>query len=358
MDIAPQTAIISVIIPVYKVEPYLQRCVESVIHQTYPNLEIILVDDGSPDRCGQICDRYALQDNRVRVIHQENQGVSSARNAGMKLMTGEYCFFLDSDDYIDLHTIETLYNRAKSTNADLVIGNISIIDEHNQTTKNPPFPVQSVSVNDRADMNFRYLYFYAPGFGIPAWNKLYRVELIQQIRLSFDETLKIAEDYPFNLVFFFHHPRIECVDESTYFYCNYASTISKSNHENLLRDICHIHACQLELLEKMDAIKENQDLIQFSVIGSIHKIIFQAYMHSQRPFREAKSLLKAFIKSAVSKETIKDMAKGTVISRVHRKGWRWYARAIGIALSLRWYSLVVFIHFIRFRFEPKGNRRS
>ena len=342
----------------FNTEPYLQRCVESVIHQTYSNLEIILVDDGSPDRCGEICDRYALQDDRVRVIHQENQGVSSARNAGMEIMTGEYCFFVDSDDYIDPRTIEILYDRAKATQADLVIGNVSVIDEHDHLIKNPAFPVQTITIKDYSDVNFRYSYFYTPGFGIPVWNKLYRVELLRLIRLPFDETLETVQDYLFNLVFYSHHPKIECVNEYTYFYCNYASILSKLHHEKFLRDIYHCHARQQDLFENMDTVKENQDLIQFSIIGSVHQIIFQTYIHSQRPFREAKSLLKAFMKSAVSKEMIKDMAKGTVLRRVHRKGWRWYARAISIALFCRWYSLVVFIHFIRFRFGLKGNRRS
>lgn len=93
--------LISVIVPVYKVEPYIHRCVDSILAQTYTNLEIILVDDGSPDRCGEICDEYAAKDDRIRVIHQENSGVSAARNAGLDHCTGDYIAFVDSDDYIE-----------------------------------------------------------------------------------------------------------------------------------------------------------------------------------------------------------------------------------------------------------------
>lgn len=92
--------LISVIIPVYNVEQYLDRCVQSVLNQTYRNLEILLVDDGSPDRCPQMCDEYARQDSRVKVIHKENGGLSSARNAGLEIVTGNYIGFVDSDDYI------------------------------------------------------------------------------------------------------------------------------------------------------------------------------------------------------------------------------------------------------------------
>ena len=100
---------ISIIIPVYRVEKYLRACVDSVLAQTYKNLEIILVDDGSPDNCGQICEEYAAKDGRVRVIHQTNQGVAAARNSGLEIATGEYIGFVDSDDYIDSDMYEYLY---------------------------------------------------------------------------------------------------------------------------------------------------------------------------------------------------------------------------------------------------------
>ena len=102
------TPLISVIVPVYKVEPYLHRCVDSILNQTYKNLEIILVDDGSPDRCGEICDEYAAKDSRIRVIHLKNSGVSVARNAGLDRCTGDYIAFVDSDDYIDPDMIQRL----------------------------------------------------------------------------------------------------------------------------------------------------------------------------------------------------------------------------------------------------------
>ena len=99
---------VSVIVPIYKVEPYLRRAVDSILHQTYHNLEIILVDDGSPDQCGKICDDYAKEDNRISVIHKENGGLSDARNAGLDAAGGEYIVFVDSDDFIAEDYIETL----------------------------------------------------------------------------------------------------------------------------------------------------------------------------------------------------------------------------------------------------------
>ncbi len=120
---------ISIIIPVYKVEDYIETCLESVIHQSYQNLEILIVDDGSPDRCPDICDRYATQDDRIQVIHQSNQGLSAARNTGVKHATGEYVLFLDSDDYINHSYCEIVLSAAKRTKSDIVVGEVVTVNE-------------------------------------------------------------------------------------------------------------------------------------------------------------------------------------------------------------------------------------
>lgn len=112
--------LISVIVPVYKVEKYINKCVDSIINQTYTNLEIILVDDGSPDNCGNICDEYAKKDNRIKVVHKENAGVSSARNIGLEKSSGKYITFIDADDYVEKNYCEELLNILKIENADCV----------------------------------------------------------------------------------------------------------------------------------------------------------------------------------------------------------------------------------------------
>ena len=112
---------VSIIVPVYNVEKYLTKCIDSIINQTYKYLEIILVDDGSTDNSSQICDQYAIKDNRIKVIHKENGGLSDARNVGIKNSTGEYLSFIDSDDYIDKDMIECLYNAITNTNSDIAV---------------------------------------------------------------------------------------------------------------------------------------------------------------------------------------------------------------------------------------------
>ena len=111
-------SLVSVIVPIYKVEKYLNKCVDSIINQSYKNLEIILVD-GSPDKCGEICDKYAEKDSRVKVIHKENGGLSDARNAGIDIAKGDYLLFVDSDDWINRYMIENLVLFATNKNLDI-----------------------------------------------------------------------------------------------------------------------------------------------------------------------------------------------------------------------------------------------
>lgn len=118
-----QQPLVSVIVPIYKVEPYLRRCIDSIVNQTYTNLEIILVDDGSPDGCPAICDEYAAKDSRIVVIHKENGGLSDARNAGLDICKGEYITFVDSDDWIADCFIEVLFKSIQDTNAEISICN-------------------------------------------------------------------------------------------------------------------------------------------------------------------------------------------------------------------------------------------
>lgn len=120
--------LISVVVPIYNVEKYLKRCIDSIIQQTYKNLEIILVDDGSPDNCGKICDDYAKTDKRIKVIHKKNGGLSDARNVGIKNATGKYITFIDSDDDILVDFIGYMYNLSKKNKADVVVADENLIN--------------------------------------------------------------------------------------------------------------------------------------------------------------------------------------------------------------------------------------
>ena len=128
------SALISVIIPIYKVEEYLAECIASVVCQTYTNTEIILVDDGSPDNCPQMCDEWACKDSRIKVIHKANGGISDARNAGIDAATGEYIAFVDSDDYIKPDMLKKLHSAICKENADIAACGILNCEGEKQTT--------------------------------------------------------------------------------------------------------------------------------------------------------------------------------------------------------------------------------
>ena len=115
---------VSIVVPVYKVEEYIDRCLDSLLNQTLKDIEIILVDDGSPDNCPKICDEYAQKDARVRVVHKQNEGLGYARNSGMEVAVGEYIAFVDSDDFVDIRMFEELYDVARGNDSDVVYCNI------------------------------------------------------------------------------------------------------------------------------------------------------------------------------------------------------------------------------------------
>lgn len=185
---------VSVIVPVYKVEKYLHQCIDSVLSQDYTDIEIILVDDGSPDQCGDICDFYAAQDERVKVIHKENGGLSSARNAALPSVCGDFVFYLDSDDYLSPHAISHLVGLQLKNNADIVIGNYYYTYSDHETPAEAAFANGSVLDNETA--MFHLAIGEIQNF---AWGKLIRSEIAVNHR--FPEGRLFEDHYWAHLVF-------------------------------------------------------------------------------------------------------------------------------------------------------------
>lgn len=179
---------ISVIVPVYKVEPCLRRCLDSIVRQTYQNLEIILIDDGSPDNSGAICDEYAAQDERVRVIHQENKGTMAARYAGIQMACGEYVGFADADDYVEPEMYARMYEEACAAQADLVMcAYFEVFGGKRYPCK---IKIQSAVIKGPTAPVDAYIQCVA---SIPSlWNKLYRRSLFNGLQKPLP--LKIGED--------------------------------------------------------------------------------------------------------------------------------------------------------------------
>lgn len=168
---------ISVIVPVYKVEPYLRQCVDSILGQTFRDFELILVDDGSPDGCPAICDEYAEKDSRVKVIHKENGGLSSARNAGLDVAKGKYIAFVDSDDWIHPEMLETMQNRMQQHHADVAVCGVESVYEDDSRIVHHPLTDAVLSQDDMVDGLATQAWYY-----IIACNKLYRKKIFDELR--------------------------------------------------------------------------------------------------------------------------------------------------------------------------------
>lgn len=242
--------LISVIIPIYNVEQYLKRCVDSVLSQTYTQLEVILVDDGSPDCCGQMCDEYKANDNRVKVIHKENAGQGLARNSALEIATGEYVTFVDADDYIDKTHIENLYKALAHNNAQAVIGTHTAVGCDGQIRKIPLLFKEGV-YEDRQIINDIVLPLIGADEEYPSdvmvnsstCMNLYEMDIIRQNSLRFiSERYAVAEDQYFNIDYFYYANRIVAVNEYGYYYYeNTASTSRKYNEKRFERTLNYYH---------------------------------------------------------------------------------------------------------------------
>lgn len=212
--------IISVVVPVYRAEAYLQQCVESIIRQTYSRLEIILVDDGSPDACPRMCDEYARKDARIKVIHKENGGVSDARNVGIEIATGEWIALVDSDDYMEPTMLQTLYDIATKHKADMAVCNVVFISNHERWTpewccvKNGLFSGIEILKNGHIPTAF-----------VVPWNRIYKREIFSNI--SKYPVGRIHEDVAIAHEILGACGRIVCTDEKLYYYRQNPQGITK-----------------------------------------------------------------------------------------------------------------------------------
>ena len=207
-------SLVSVIVPIFKVEQFLTRCIESILSQTYQNTEIILVDDGSPDQCPEICDTYARMDSRIQVIHKENGGLSDARNAGIEKAKGDYLCFVDSDDYIEPTMLEQMVAEAKKNGVKLVIANFKAVDENGyQVFESEQSPIHNGVFT--AEELLPKLYQKLGWYYIVAWNKLYHRSLFDKIRFPVG---KIHEDEYIVAQMMWKARKIVCIDSEEYIY--------------------------------------------------------------------------------------------------------------------------------------------
>lgn len=216
---------VSVVVPIYNVEPYLVMCLESLLNQTLKEIEIILVDDGSPDNCPQICDEYAQRDSRIKVIHKKNAGLGMARNSGIEIATGKYIAFLDSDDYVDSNMYEILYNKIETSHSELVFCNNRKNLGHNKFIDIIEFDKERCfEGNDIMDLCLGTI-ASPPGvkkerlISFCSWKAIYINEIIQNKNIRFvSEREYASEDLPFLLLYFKECKKIVFIPDVLYTY--------------------------------------------------------------------------------------------------------------------------------------------
>lgn len=270
------SSLISIIVPVYKTEIYLHKCLSSIVNQTYKNLEIILIDDGSPDNCGKICDEYAERDMRIKIIHQKNEGLSAARNAGLRIAKGEYIGFVDSDDWVDADMYEVLFKGVEEYEAqiaicgyyDIVDNNFREVREEHTTLCNRDEAIHHL-ILDRTFTNH-------------VWNKLYKRELFDGVLFPYGRAF---EDIATTYKLFEKARNIVCLNSSKYYYLRRQDSIISTRTIKSRADRC--------------------------------VMIYERYIDLvQRYPQEKEMLLSKFYKNYA--------ALGSLISRQSKDGWRTY----------------------------------
>lgn len=262
--------LVSVIVPIYKIDRYVGVCIESILNQTYNNLEIILVDDGSPDRCPEICDLYASKDSRIKVIHKENGGLVSARKAGLKVATGSYIGYVDGDDWVGPGFIHSLYCSIKESDADIAIAGFSR-DLFN-STKNilnaiPSGVYEGEALESVKKQMISYGPFYRHGITTYLWNKLFKREVIEPYQMAMDDRITIGEDAATVYPAIMASKKIVISDNCAYHYRQREDSMLKTatNHNNEYLKVMYLHDYMMKSLkgwsEEYDLLRQTEDLI-------------------------------------------------------------------------------------------------
>ena len=297
--------LVSIVVPIYNVEPFLDRCITSIVNQTYADIEIILVDDGSPDNCPAMCDAWADKDSRIKVIHKKNEGLGEARNTGVSIATGSYVFFIDSDDYLEHNAVERCISVAVDAGADSVIFGRNkaypdgTIKEDSKNIRNGVYAGESIRA--RLIPSF---FDYSLGFGVSSCSKMFSLNLIKRYDLSFEsERSVISEDAMFCMSYFSKTAKVAVIPDKLYYYFKNNKSITNTykvdrqfkNNEFLNK--CIEKAGELRLPESIsEHIKARYHGM---TLGTLMQIV-----RSDLRKREKKLKLRTIYRDAVLRETL------------------------------------------------------
>lgn len=305
-----QESMISVIVPVYKAEKYLHRCVDSILAQSYTDFELLLINDGSPDNCGAICDEYAAKDSRVRVFHKTNGGVSSARNMGLDNARGEWITFIDSDDYVHPDYLRSLYERV---DVDLIVGSFQLVG----SDENWIGILENVEYDrDVLRLKLETAAFPPNYHGI--LGKLYRARIIKDNNIRFDTKIYLSEDWLFTLNYFIYIESV-CTIDKPYYYYERGTTGSLSQNNRYFEEYFYA----MEKFEKMAGTLERsfnlpncQRIYIKSVFVFLTRQIGYLYHHRELSYRIRLSKVRAMLANSHVQNVLCD---STILSKGPRR---------------------------------------
>ena len=252
--------LVSIIVPVYNSLHWFQKCIYSLVNQSYQNIEIIIVDDGSEEKVRNICDRYVYHDDRIKVIHQQNAGVASARNNGLGVAKGKYITFVDSDDWLDIFALETMLNSLKKNEADICVGaylNIGPLKANNWNSRSD---YCGYLIENDAYFNFLKVIHRGP------WGKLYKREIIQENHISFPDGVKYGEDTIFLAEYLTFCNKVSYVSKIVYYYnCTRSDSASKMYYSEINGWVLGCLKSILRIFEKKNALYTQTAVAHFTV---------------------------------------------------------------------------------------------
>ena len=333
--------IISIIIPIYKVpEQYLRKCIDSVVNQTLKNIEILLIDDGSPDKCGAICDEYAREFDSVRTIHKPNGGLSSSRNAGVLAANGHYIMFVDGDDWIEPNTCEILYQNAASYNVDLIMFGMS--KDYSDKSVKYDYCLKERHKYEGAEI--KWLQTQVLNYNsniVTATTKLIKRSVIINNQIFHNERLKQgAEGIVFNIDLFDKIESAFFVKEYFYHYRYNDSSISASYNEDNIKLVIDCFDEIKSKIVKMSNCDELMEIYKNRLIYAIVTTVISGYMNPSNPdsYKTKKSKCEMYLQNEIVKEAL-ETANMNGISKSRKA-------VVGL-IQNRMYLLIYLLGFLR-----------
>lgn len=296
--------LVTVVVPIYKVERYLDRCINSIVSQTYPELDIILVDDGSPDNCPRICDEWAKKDPRITVIHKKNEGLGMARNTGIDNARGSYICFFDSDDYIDPDTIEVCVAAARENGAELVVfGHDDLTPDLRLLGEHIPTPPKKLYMGEEIKTTLLPNSVYGDlatgedwGMVMSAWNKLYSMDVIRANGWRFASEREIISEDFYSLTELYGCLKSVCVvDRVFYHYTVNNTSLSRSYRPDRFERIKRFYDSMKALGERMgigDVLDQPIRGVTFGITIGAMKLAAASKLSLRQRYRELKHIIK------------------------------------------------------------------